>query len=179
MSPFLLLRFLLACVLSAVPTELFEFQLTFPFFYLRHLGLVRRVIQALAHCALQSCIRFSFCCHEPRPGFEPGTYSLPWSCSATELPRHQITPTVGGRGLEPLEPEGIWFTAKRNCRYTNRPIEKVYQKYIFFSSPNHPSVFCLPLPYLFMVARNQNFWNFPPPEYFRAGILGILYESSP
>ena len=30
---------------------------------------------------------------EPRPGFEPGTYSLPWSCSATELSRH-----AGGRG---------------------------------------------------------------------------------
>ena len=29
---------------------------------------------------------------------------------------------VGGEGLEPPEPEGIWFTAKRNCRYANHPI---------------------------------------------------------
>ena len=34
---------------------------------------------------------------EPPPGFEPGTPSLPWKCSATELRRHiqlSVSPTL-------------------------------------------------------------------------------------
>src|SRR3989338_2433332 len=31
---------------------------------------------------------------EPRPGIEPGTYSLPWSCSTPELPRHFLPITA-------------------------------------------------------------------------------------
>src|SRR3989338_925344 len=45
---------------------------------------------------------------------------------------------VGGRGLEPLEPEGIWFTARWNCRYPNRPHQPVlYHKtgYLPISRP--------------------------------------------
>src|SRR5579863_7092548 len=95
-------------MLVTCAAEFFDFQ----FFFCSQLCFFDKIVGGFTHTTLQ-LDKWFFCCHrfvlilfsisEPMERIELSTFSLPWKCSATELHRRCIKPSVGAVGLAPTK----------------------------------------------------------------------------